>query len=259
MAGEFGTTLKTWRTARRRSQLDLGLAANVSPRHISFLETGRSRPSRDMVLMLCDELEVPRGARNQLLTAAGLAPAYAARDIGEADMAPVRAAVDWVLQRHDPYPAFAMDRRWAVQKMNRTARTLMTRLGLGPGDSLIGALAGNAAFRDAIENIDEVVAHAIARVRTEIAHLGGDTYLETALDALADLGVAAHAPEGLLPAFVPTRFRAGGLVLSMFSTVAQFGSAEDVALAEMRIEMMFPADEPTRQVLTAMAGASDGP
>lgn len=257
MTTEFGTHLKSWRAARRVSQLDLGLSANVSARHISFLETGRSRPSRAMVLALCDELQIPRGARNQLLTAAGLAPAYAARDLDEADMSPVRQAVDWMLDRHDPYPAFALDRRWHVQKMNRTASTLMAGLGLGPGDSLIGALAGNYAFREAIENLDQLVAHTIARLRTEIAHIGGDPVLETAVADLIALGVAGPMPDGLLPAFVPTRFRAGGMVLSLFSTLAQFGAAEDVALAEMKIEMMFPADEATRQILAAMgAGQS---
>ena len=253
MTTEFGTHLKSWRAARRVSQLDLGLSANVSARHISFLETGRSRPSRAMVLALCEELDVPRGARNQLLTAAGLAPASGVRDLEEDEMSPVRQAVDWMLERHDPYPAFALDRHWHVQKMNRTASTLLAGLGLGPGDSLIGALAGNESFRAAIENLDQVVAHAIARLRTEIAHIGGDPVLEVAMADLIELDVAGQVPDGVLPAFVPTQFRAGGMVLSLFSTLAQFGTAEDVALAEMKIEMMFPADETTRQVLMAMA------
>ena len=259
MTTAFGSELKSWRTARRISQLDLGLSANVSARHISFLETGRSRPSRSMVLALCEELQVPRGARNQLLTAAGLAPAYGARDLAEDDMAPVRAAMEWMLERHDPYPAFTLARHWTVQRMNRTASTLMAGLGLGPGQSLVGALAGNGDFRGAIENLDQVIAHAIARLRTEIAHLAGDPVLEEALQRLIDLDVAGPPPDGLLPAFVPTRFRAGGLVLSLFSTLGQFGAAEDVALSEMKIEMMFPADEATRQVLLAMGGAGGAP
>ena len=254
MRSEFGSALKSWRTTRRMSQMDLGLSANVSARHISFLETGRSRPSRDMVLMLCEELDVPRTARNQLLTAAGLAPAYASRPLAEADMAPARAAVEWLLTRHDPFPAFAVDRQWHVQKMNNSANTILAGLGLGPGDSLIGALAANEDIRAAIENLDQVVAYAIARLRTEITHLGSEPVLEAALADLVALDVSGPLPEGVLPAFVPTRIRTGGLTLSLFSTITQFGSAEDVALSEMKIEMMFPADDQTRQVLMTMGG-----
>ena len=101
MSLDFGPALREWRQQRRMSQLDLGLSANVSARHISFLETGRARPSRSMVLQLCEELEVPRAARNHLLTAAGLAPAYAERALTEDQMQPVRDAMDWTLQRHD--------------------------------------------------------------------------------------------------------------------------------------------------------------
>ena len=106
----FGTALKEWRGRRRMSQLDLGLAANVSARHISFLETGRSKPSRSMVRLLCDSLEVPHVACNAVLTAAGFAPTYRRRDLEDDDMTQVRAAVEWTLQRHDPFPAMALDK-----------------------------------------------------------------------------------------------------------------------------------------------------
>ncbi|MCP4818118.1 MAG: helix-turn-helix domain-containing protein, partial [Shimia sp.] len=137
MGMNFGATLKEWRQARRVSQLDLGLSAGVSSRHISFLETGRSRPSRGMVLRLCDELDVPIAQRNRMLTSAGLSPAHAERDLSEEDMAPMRKAVDWTLARHDPYPAMAIDRHWRLVKANRCMAGLLAAFGMAEGDSLL--------------------------------------------------------------------------------------------------------------------------
>lgn len=255
MTAPFGPVLKEWRQRRRMSQLDLGLSADVSARHISFLETGRSRPSRGMVLRLCDELDMPRAARNQLLLAAGLSPAYESRSLSDTAMAPVRTAVDWMLDRHAPYPAFAVDRHWVVVEMNSPARQLLGAVGLGQGVSVARALAHHPALRAALVNLDEVVAHAIARLRTESAHLGGDPVLDAAIRDLAGGGVTVPAHDGLHPAFVPAHYRLGDLSLSLFSTFTQFGSAEDIALSELKIEMMFPADETTRATLEALASA----
>lgn len=250
---EFGQALKSWRHERRLSQLDLGLSANVSARHISFLETGRARPSRGMVLRLCDELGVPRASRNGMLTMAGLAPAYRKRPLSEADMQPVRDAVDWMLERHAPYPAIAVDRHWLVVGLNRPAAMLLGGIGLGEGDSLIGALATNERFRQAIDNLDEVVALAVGRLRIEIAHLGGDAVLETYLADLLDRGpTAPFQANGVMPPFIPTRYKAGESTFALFSTMTQFGTTEDIALAELRIEMMFPADKATRELLNQL-------
>ncbi len=252
----FGDTLKTWRKERRMSQLELGLSAEVSSRHISFLETGRARPSRDMVLRLCNQLQVPRAARNQLLTAAGLAPAYASRALSEAEMRPVLAAVDWMLERHAPFPAMAMDRYWRLVEVNAPATRLLSTVGLGPGDSMLTALGQNEELRAALENLDEVLQHAVARIRTESAHFGKDPVLDEAAAALS-LGLTekAQSAPGVLPALVPTHFRLGEQRLSLFSTFTQFGTAEDIALSELKIEMMFPADEEARELLTALAAA----
>lgn len=254
MSTQFGSVLKDWRSRRRMSQLDLGLSADVSARHISFLETGRSRPSRSMVLHLCEQLEVPRQARNLLLTAAGLAPAYGKRDLSEQDMAPVRSAMDWMLERHAPFPAIAMDRHWTLITMNQTARLLMAGMGINDGDTMLNVLADNENVRASILNIDEVVEHTVARLRTEIAHLGGDPVLDTAAEKLAAT-LPDHRPalNGVLPAFIPARYRAGDQTFSFLSTFTQFGTAEDIALSELKIEMMFPADEETRQALMALA------
>lgn len=257
MDNNFGATLKEWRGRRRMSQLDLGLSANVSARHISFLETGRSKPSRSMVRLLCDSLDLPHGVRNAFLTSAGFAPAYRRRDLRDNDMAHVRAAVDWTLQRHDPYPAFALDRHWHVVRLNRSAALLLSGAGVEEGDSLLEALLDRDRLAPMLENRAEVIEHMIARLRTESTHLGGDPVLDAAIERLlADPDHKPRAAETPLPILVPARYRVGNMILSLFSTIAQFGSAEDIALTELKIELMFPEDEPTRAVLVSLATVS---
>lgn len=254
MGLDFGATLKEWRQARRVSQLDLGLAAGVSSRHISFLETGRSRPSRGMVLRLCDELDVPIAHRNRMLTAAGLSPAYAERDLSEEDMAPMRKAVHWTLKRHEPYPAMAMDRHWRIVEMNAVSERLLAGFGTKVGDSLIDMMVESPAVRQALVNYDEIVGHVIARLRVESAHFGHDPVLENGIARMeAALGDSVLDIEGIRPAIIPAVYEFGGMRLSLFTTISQFGSAEDIALSELRIELMFPADEPTRLALEALS------
>ncbi len=259
MAEAFGTLLRSWRNARRMSQLELGVAANVSARHISFLETGRARPSRPMVLALSETLDVPRAKRNRLLAAAGFANAYVARSLDDRDMAPVRAALDWMLDRHDPYPAIALDRHWTLIATNRCSGAMLAPMGLTEGDSLLEALIGGP-FADAIENRDEVAGHLAMRLQTESAYLGGDPVLDS---AAARLGGSRPpddaAPPEAFPAVIAARFRLGDTVLSLFSTIAQFGSTEDIALADLKIELMFPADPATHDALVASGlAAADG-
>lgn len=209
---QFGTLLKGWRNQRRMSQLDLGLAANVSARHVSFIETGRAKPSRSMVLQLSETLQVPRSERNALLNAAGFAPAYEKRDLDADEMAHVRAAVEWMLERHDPFPALALDRHWLVVSANSCGRMLLSGVGMDVGDSLLDALTLAPTVREAIVNWPEVAHHTVTRLRTESAHLGGDSVLDAAADRLAaelsppDIG-------GTLPAVVPATYRAGGMEL----------------------------------------------
>ena len=255
MENAFGTLLKSWRDRRHMSQLALGLTANVSARHISFLETGRAKPSRSMVLMLGDVLDVPRGSRNALLNAAGFSPAYQQRDWSDDEMASVRDAVDWTMQRHDPYPAFVVDRHWVLIKANRTASSLLGGLEIEEGSSLLDALTDIEVTKVLFENWNDVTQHMLARLRTESLHLGGDEVLDAAAEKLsAALGQQSPAPSGPLAAVIPARYRAGEMTLSLFSTIAQFGTAEDIALADLKIEMLFPADEATRQILLAMFG-----
>lgn len=255
METSFGALLKDWRGRRRVSQLDLSLTADVSARHIAFLETGRSKPSRDMVVQLSEALSIPRADRNMLLNAAGFAPAYRRRELSDKEMAHVEAAVSWTLERHDPFPAMAVDRHWRIVKANRCFSMLLEGIGLGPGDSLLEAAINSSAMREAVEDWPEVARHMSVRLRTESAHLGGDAILDEAADTLArQAGPRPSGHDAALEAVIPTRYRAGDMVLSFFSTIAQFGSAEDIALADLKIELMFPADNQTRQVLVASAG-----
>ncbi len=254
MSESFGALLKEWRSRRRLSQLDLALAANVSARHISFLETGRARPSQPMVLRLSESLDVPRSNRNALLTAAGFAQAYVARRLDERQMSEVNAAMAWMLDRHDPFPAVAFDRHWRVVRVNACSAALLQPMGVGEGDSLLEAFLAEGPFAAALENRDEIARHMVSRLRTESAHLGGDNVLDEAADRLAaSVGDDLPVAETPLPAIIPARYRLGDVTLSMFSTIAQFGSTEDIVLSEMKIELMFPADEFTRQALLARA------
>jgi transcriptional regulator with XRE-family HTH domain len=253
MPEAFGALLKTWRGQRRLSQLDLGLAANVSARHISFLETGRARPSKSMVLALAETLEVPRATRNVLLQAAGFARAYVQRDLAAGEMAYVRSAIDWMLERHNPYPGIALDRHWNLLQANACAADLMQPMGLDIGDSLLAAMLAGP-FADALLNREEILRHMLARLRTEISHLGGDAVLEGAAEKFA-AQVPPELPSAAIPmpAVLAARYRVHDMTLAFFSTISAFGSTEDIALADVRIELMFPADEGTKAVLVGRA------
>lgn len=256
MEAGFGDVLKEWRGMRRMSQLDLGLAANVSARHISFLETGRARPSQPMVLQLAETLDIPRPERNRLLNAAGFRAAYASRALDDAEMAPVNAAIGRIVDRHDPYPAFVLDRHWRLVRANASGTMVMASFGIGEGDSMLDAMTEPGRGAAMIENWGEVAAHMVSRLRTESAHLGGDAILDAAIAKLiADPDLPGEPHHASMPAVVPARYNIAGQRFSVFSVFAQFGSAEDIALADLRIEMLFPADSETGALFDGMAGA----
>ncbi|EBA16129.1 DNA-binding protein, putative [Roseobacter sp. SK209-2-6] len=255
MLDTFGNTLKEWRKLRRLSQLDLALSAQVSARHISFLETGRSRPSREMVLRLSEELQVPLGARNHLLDAAGLAPAYPVDSLAEDELAPLREAMERMLERHAPYPAMAIDRHWKLVSLNAPAAFMLSQTGISLGDSLIDALVENETLRGQLVNLEEVEALSLMRLRTELAHFGRDPVLESSVKAL-EARVKNHnvsLPDPL-PAIIPARYKLGGQVLSFFSTMSQFATSGSVAMSELKIEMLFPSDQQTKEVVEALFG-----
>ena len=256
MQTDFGKHLRQWRNTRRMSQLDLALTANVSARHISFLETGRARPSNQMVIQLANTLDIPRGSRNQMLSAAGFANLYRGRSVGDADLAQVRAALDRMITSHDPLPAFVLDRHWHVVSANQGFSGIAAQIDLGVGDSLLDTILNMNSPEQLVVNWPEFASHLHARLRTESAHLGGDLTLDQAADQLAARAeVAAFRHTGIMPAVIPTRLRQGDQVLTFFSTIAQIGSTEDIILADLRIEMLFPADDQT----AALYGATLNP
>jgi transcriptional regulator with XRE-family HTH domain len=255
MDNGFGAALKEWRGKRRISQLQLSLSANVSARHIAFLETGRARPSRSMVMHLGEALDVPRSERNRMLDSAGFRPAWSARALDVAEMEPVRLAIARIIERHDPYPAFVIDRHWIIVTANQSGAMVLTAFGIGVGGSMLEAMLDPGRAEALIDNWPEVAAHVFMRLRTESAHLGGDPVLDEAADSLSrDPALARHTARPDMPAVIPARYRLGGQLFSVFTTIAQFGTAEDIALADLRIELLFPADEATRVMFEGMAG-----
>lgn len=244
---QFSDLLRQWRQTRRLSQLDLALEANVSARHISFLETGRARPSREMIVQLGEALTIPLSARNQMLSAMGFAPRYATRNWNEAAMAPIRQAIDRTLDRHAPYPGIALDRLWTLTRMNGPAQKMFGMLGLAEGGNMLDLLR-NPLLWQMIENWPEVAHHTMLRLRTESAAMGGVPQLDAAAAFLAD-----HAQVGAdIGPTVPTIFRFGDQRLAMFGTIAQFGSPEDTALEELKIELFFPSDAASEKALKTM-------
>ncbi|HHG91087.1 MAG TPA: XRE family transcriptional regulator, partial [Devosia sp.] len=240
-----GRLLSDWRKRRRFSQLSFGLFAEVSPRHISFLETGRARPSRQMVLKLADCLEMPKGEVNRALLAAGYAPAYQKRPENDADLAPVHQAIDSLLENHMPCPGIVLDRDWNITRANAGAVRLLAEAGFGAHHNLLEALAEQSREVSSIVNWDETVGLALERVRTEIVSGVASTELAALEQKLAShfqrYGSGFEVDRAR--AVIPTKFRIGEQVISVFSTMASFGSVQDLALADLKVELMFPLDE----------------
>lgn len=246
----FGTLMRQWRLRRRLSQLDLALEADVSARHVSFIETGRSTPSRTMVLRLAEVLDVPPREQNRLLLAAGYAPQYPERSLEDPDMTAIRTGIDRILAAYNPFPCVVVDRGWQIVRANEGAAILL--------DGVSPALLENPnALRIAlhpdglaprIRNLGQWRHHLVERLRREVAAGGSAelTQLLTEIDSYpggsgetADLGVA-----------VPLElFTTDGRLLSFLSMVTTFGTALDLTAAELSIEAFLPADEATAAAL----------
>lgn len=253
MQRSFGDVLRDWRQVRRMSQLDLALAADVSARHVSFLESGRAEPSRAMTLRLAAALDMPKAAANEALKSAGFAAVYPALPLNAPDLAPVRRAISMTLSSHHPFPGIAINRTWDVLEANDSARQLLAALGGGP--NMVEFLIYLGAL-DIVENWEETAFLALVRLRSEIAHLGGEERLADYAARLAAhprLKNADLSAIDLDQAVIPTVFRVGDKRLSVFSTIAMFGSVQDVAASEIRIELMYPADEATAGFFRAFA------
>ncbi|MEM6785643.1 MAG: helix-turn-helix domain-containing protein [Bacteroidota bacterium] len=251
----FGSFLQTWRKTRRYSQLHLAGEAGVSARHLSFLETGRAQPSREMVDRLGEALALPLVARNQLMSYAGFAARYSGYAWDADEMAPIRAAVAYMLDRHAPYPALALDRLWTIVRMNTPAQALYAQLGVGVGDSLLDLMVSEM-MPERVENWPQVAHQAAHQLWNESAAQGGVPELDRAAATLAQqAGRSSDPGDANLGPVTPTIYRAGDLRLSLFSTLSHFSTPRDVTLDDFKLELYFPADEPTKAALHAFAAA----
>lgn len=271
----FPQLLRFWRTRRGYSQLALALAAGVSQRHVSFLESARAAPSRNMILQLAEELNVPLRHRNQMLLAAGFAPAYSERGLAtpadEASpmMQAVRHAVKLILDKQAPYPAIVLDRFWHVLDANAAHRRLM-RWAIGddrsegaPGAvNMMKLVFDPTALWPAIANPDVVGRYLARRVRQELALQAIDPATQRLLHDIRAMQPAlfnaADAPAPPAPSaqdaadpppFLPVSLQRDGVTISLFSTLTTLGTPRDAGLQEMRIECFYPADEASRRAL----------
>jgi len=257
-----GTLLRDWRQRRRLSQLDLALDTEVSARHLSFIETGRATPSRDMLLRLAERLDIPLRERNTMLMAAGHAPAYAERTLADPSMASAQRAVSLILQGHMPYPAIAVDSHWNLLQANPIAQVLMSSVDPSLLQGQVNVLRASLhpkGFAPDIVNGADWRAHLLARLHQQI-EASGDPVLSALLDELRDYpvlaqeGTATHAPDDDLGGVaVPLRLRTPFGVLSFISTTTVFGTPVDITLSELALETFFPADEATQQAFKALA------
>jgi transcriptional regulator with XRE-family HTH domain len=250
-----GELLRDWRTRRRLSQLDLALDAGISQRHLSFVESGRANPSREMVIALAAQLDVPLRERNALLLAAGFAPAYRERALGDPALAPARAAIQQLITRHAPYPALVFDRHWTMVMANDAVAPLLDGVEPGllvPPVNLLRLALHPGGLAPRIANLGEWRAELLFRLRRQV-HLTADDVL---VKLLAEVAAFPHAeakgfePDGIA-ATLRLRTRLGEL--AFLSTTLVFGTPVEVTLSELAIETFFPADDATAAAMRQLA------
>jgi transcriptional regulator with XRE-family HTH domain len=240
----FARHLKTWRRQRGFSQLELSLRAGVSQRHISFLETGRSRPRAEVIQRIAEALDLPLRERNVILVAAGISPAYPELPLRAPPVAPFRQAVERLLEGHEPFPALVIDRWWDIVSVNRAAHKLLA-IDLEQPLNALDLFFGPHSLRQSIENFAEVAPTLVMRLRREVAEAGADERLAALLERAESLvrGLEPRLSETEVGDLVVCpRFIVGDQVLNTVSMVARFGSAREVTLDELRVELIFPAD-----------------
>ena len=257
-----GELLRQWRERRRMSQLDLALEAEISTRHLSFVETGRATPSREMVLHLAEQLDLPLRERNHLLLAAGYAPVYAETPLDAPHMAAVRAAVRQILSGHEPYPAVVVDRDWHLVDATSSIALFTDGIApelMAPPVNVLRVSLHPRGMAPRIVNLGEWRAHLLGRVRRQVT-LTADPDLAKLYEELRGYPCDQPEPDVELPGpadiVVPLRVRHAGRELAFLSTVATFGTPLDITVAELAIESFYPADAETGAVLAALAPAA---
>ncbi|MGV9313788.1 MmyB family transcriptional regulator [Streptomyces sp. NPDC003691] len=262
-----GALLREWRRRRRLSQLELALRAGSSARHLSCVETGRAEPGRDLLLRLCDALDVPLRERNALLVTAGYAPAYPERSLDDADMAAVRAALERMLTAHEPYPAVVVDRLWNVVTANRSLAVLTDGVPPGllhPASNVFRLTLHPAGLAPRLANLREVRELSLNALLRQSAATG-DPALAALYDEVAGYPLPDGTPPGppdrppgrgsglLGPVEVPLRIRTPHGELALFSTMTTIGAPADVTLSELGVELFYPLDDRTEKALRSLA------
>jgi transcriptional regulator with XRE-family HTH domain len=255
-----GNLLRDWRRRRRLSQLDLACEAEISSRHLSFLETGRAQPSREMVLHLAEQLDIPLRERNALLMAAGFAPVFRERSLEDPTLQAARRAIDLVLAGHEPYPALAIDRHWTLVTTNRVVQPLLADVDpslLSPPINVLRISLHPQGLAPRIVNLAEWRAHLLARLRRQI-DATADPVLADLLNELGSYPIKSGASYDrqtgtdyagvLVPLQMATEFG----TLSFFSTTTVFGTPVDITLSELALESFFPANAATSEILNRM-------
>ena len=255
-----GNLLRDWRRRRRLSQLDLACEAEISSRHLSFLETGRSSPSREMVLRLAERLEIPLRERNRLLVAAGYAPIFKERPLGDPTLQAARKVVELVLAGHEPYPALAVDRHWNLVASNRAVLPLLAGAEpslLEPPVNVLRLSLHPRGLAPRIVNLSEWRSHLLARLRRQ-TDASADPVLGELLNELSGYPVSranqhdAASDVDYAGVAVPLQLAAGDGILSFISTTTVFGTPVDITLSELALESFFPADAATSDTLNRM-------
>jgi len=260
-AATLGDLLREWRRRRHQSQLALALEAGISQRHLSFIESGRAQPSRDMLLHLAEQLDIPLRERNRLLNAAGFAALYPERSLDDPALGPARQAVDRVLAAHEPYPAMAVDRQWTLIATNRAVEPLLAGASvslLTPPINVLRLSLHPDGIVSSIANVVQWRTYLLQRLARE-CELTGDTRLADLLSELRSYPVPRRASAGGSSiahadarVFVPLELDTPAGRLSFISTTTVFGTPVDITVSELALEMMFPADAATAEYLRRM-------
>jgi transcriptional regulator with XRE-family HTH domain len=259
VARPLGDHLREWRRRRRMSQLDFALEAEISQRHLSFLESGRSSASRDMILRLAERLDVPLRERNVMLLSAGYAPLFPERSLDDPALKPAREAIDLVLKGHEPFPALAIDRHWTLVAANAALLPLLRRVAdralLEPPVNVLRLSLHPDGLAPAIANLAEWRAHLLDRLRHQIEVTADPALAQLMLELEGYPAPQAQAPSrdhaGIV---VPLELATDEGLLSFFSTTTVFGTPVDVTLSELALESFFPADAETAEALRRLAG-----
>jgi len=257
-ATPFADLLRTWRSERRISQLELATEADISQKHLSFIETGRAAPSRDLVLLLAERLDVPLRERNTFLIAAGYAPLFRDRPLTDPALAPVLTSIERLLKAHEPYPAVGLDRHWNLVVANASVAPLLAGVDpelLKPPVNVLRLSMHPRGLKPRIINFDEWADHLLHRARRQL-RITRDRELGALLLEMTSYNAdvpSFHRTQSLLPeeVVVPLKLRTQGAVLSLLSTVTAFGTAVDITVSELTLESFYPADEETRALLQA--------